>query len=61
MRAPPESKRAALPGGPDRKRNQPAENTEPTADVQARTLRRLFSFCQATAYTIASLAFAVSR
>ena len=35
-----------------------AENLE---SRQARTLLRLFSFCQATANTIASLAFAVSR
>jgi hypothetical protein len=61
MRAPPESKRAALPGGPDRKRYQPEDITETTADVQARSFRRLFSLCQATAFTIASLAFAVSR
>ncbi len=33
---------------------KPKEITETTAEVQARTLRRLFSFCQA----IASLAFA---
>jgi hypothetical protein len=40
---------------------EPEQSTESTPEVQARKLRRLFSFCQATAYTIASLAFAVSR
>jgi hypothetical protein len=44
-----------LGGQPDK------QITETTAKIQARALRRLFSLCQATAYTIASHAFAVSR
>jgi hypothetical protein len=56
-------RKAALQGGPDRKPDlkKPEQSTEPTADVQALTLRRLFSFCRATAHAIARLAFAVSR
>jgi hypothetical protein len=38
-----------------------AESTELVCAVQALKLRRLYSFCHATACTIASLAFAVSR
>ena len=37
------------------------ETTERLRDYQAEKLRQLHSFCRATAPTIASLAFAVSR
>jgi len=35
------------------------ESSEAISDFQAEKLRRLYSFCHATACTIASLAFAV--
>lgn len=35
--------------------------TEAVTDLQAEKLRRLYSFCRATACTIASLAFSVAR
>jgi hypothetical protein len=38
-----------------------ANNKPEALDVQAEKLRRLYCFCHATACTIASLAFAVSR
>lgn len=38
-----------------------AESTDSARNFQALKLRRLYSFCHATACTIASLAFAVSR
>lgn len=34
---------------------------EPVRNFQAEKLRRLYSFCHATARTVATLAFAVSR
>jgi hypothetical protein len=37
---------------------EPEQITEAASDFQAEKLRRLYSFCQATAYTVASLAFA---
>jgi len=37
------------------------DNKRDALDVQAEKLRRLYCFCHATACTIASLAFAVSR
>jgi hypothetical protein len=63
MRGPPDhsSERAALAGSPESHSKQfPCiENpTEAITDLQAEKLRRLYSFCHATAYTIASLAFA---
>ena len=59
----PSSERAALAGSPNRKIHLPcdAQSTEPVSDFQAEKLRRLYCFCHATACTIASLAFAVSR
>jgi len=43
------------------KLNKREEPTEAALVRQAEKLRRLYSFCRATACTIASLAFAVSR
>jgi hypothetical protein len=40
---------------------KPEDSSLVASDFQAEKLRRLYYFCQATAYTIASLAFAVSR
>ena len=65
MRGPPDPEMRNRPGANRtaiRKETfEPHDIAETAADRQARTLRRLFSFCPATAYTIASLAFAVSR
>lgn len=65
MHAPPSpsSERAALAGSPVSHSALPCiENpTEAASDFQAEKLRRLYSFCRATAYTVAALAFAVSR
>jgi hypothetical protein len=60
MRGPPETRKAPRHREPDRKEPhmKPGDIAETAADRQARSLRRLFSFCHATAYTIASLAFA---
>ena len=63
MRGPPDlkSERAALAGSPkSQSKSLPCiENpTEAASDLQAEKLRRLYFFCRATAYTIASLAFA---
>jgi len=62
MRGPPDpkSERAPLPGRPVSQSNNPCiENpTEALSDLQAEKLRQLYSFCRATAYTVASLAFA---
>jgi hypothetical protein len=62
MRGPPEpkSERTALAGSPVSQSNNPciANPTEALSDLQAEKLRQLYSFCRATAYTIASLAFA---
>jgi hypothetical protein len=54
------SERAPLQGRPVSHSDNPCiENpTEAATDHQAEKLRRLYSFCQATAYTIAALAFA---
>ncbi len=58
----PDTNRGACQGAPNSKSHlYTADIAETAADRQARTLRRLFSFCQATACTIASLAFAVTR
>jgi hypothetical protein len=40
---------------------EPHQLSEAVYGLQAEKLRRLFSFCQATACTVARLAFAVSR
>lgn len=65
MRGPPDqnAKRAPLAGRPNRKIHLPCieKPTEAVNDLQAEKLRRLYRFCHATACTIASLAFAVSR
>ena len=55
--------RAALAGSPNRKIHLPCieKPTEAVTDLQAEKRRRLYRFCHATACTIASLAFAVSR
>jgi alpha-D-ribose 1-methylphosphonate 5-phosphate C-P lyase len=62
MRGPPDLKceRAALQGSPISHSDNPCieESSEAISDFQAEKLRRLYSFCRATAYTIASLAFA---
>jgi hypothetical protein len=63
MRGPPDPKceRATLAGSPVSQSNSHPciENpTEAVTDLQADKLRRLYSFCRATACTIASLAFA---
>jgi hypothetical protein len=39
----------------------PDISTEAVSDLQAEKLRRLYSFCHATACTIANLAFSVAR
>ena len=65
MRGPPDpkSERAAQAGSLNCKIHLPytADSTETIPDLQAEKLRRLYRFCHATAVTIASLAFAVSR
>jgi hypothetical protein len=65
MRGPPEQKceRAALAGSPISHSNNHCgeKSSEAIFDFQAEKLRRLYSFCHATACTIARLAFAVSR
>ena len=62
MRGPPDhsSERAPLPGRPNRRADfwKPDESSLAAFDLQAEKLRRLYSFCRATAYTIAALAFA---
>ena len=62
MHAPPDLKceRAPLAGRPISQNQFPytQESSEATSDFQAEKLRRLYSFCRATAYTIAALAFA---
>ena len=63
MRGPPDPemrKGRLCKGSPDRKPDlkKPEEFSLAASDYQAEKLRRLYSFCQATAYTIASLAFA---
>jgi hypothetical protein len=44
-----------------RAERKPEESSLAASDFQALKLRRLYSFCQATACTIATLTFAVSR
>ena len=65
MGAPPDlkSERAALAGSPLAQKSLPctSDSKSEALDVQAEKLRRLYCFCHATACTIASLAFAVSR
>jgi hypothetical protein len=66
MRGPPDPEMrspAAANGRASRrgKSRKPEENSDTLSDLQAEKLRRLYSFCQATACTVASLAFAVSR
>ena len=62
MHAPPspQSKGAALAGSPVAQNHLPytADTTETIREFQARSLRRIYCFCHATACTIASLAFA---
>jgi hypothetical protein len=58
---PPDTRRAATrqSGSPVSQSNFcTADITETARDLQAEKLRRLYSFCRATAYAIASLAFA---
>jgi hypothetical protein len=57
---PPEKRKAPRHREPDRKEHtiEPDDIAETAAHRQAQKLRRLYSFCQATACTIASLAFA---
>jgi hypothetical protein len=58
----PEMRRAALAGSPQSQMDNSNEESSLSApDFQAHRLRRLFSFCQATACTIASLARGVAR
>lgn len=58
----PQMERAALAGSPKFQTKLHTEDSSlAAADFQAEKLRRLYSFCHATACTIASLAFAVSR
>jgi hypothetical protein len=60
----PQMERAALAGSPTFQRQRPTEPhqfNEATVDYQAEKLRRLYSFCEATACTIAQLAFSVRR
>jgi hypothetical protein len=40
---------------------EPHQLNETASSYQAKKLRRLYSFCEATACTIAQLAFSVSR
>jgi hypothetical protein len=66
MRGPPDPEMrspAAANGRASRKPElkKPEQSTEAASVYQAEKLRRLYSFCQVTAYTIARLAFAVSR
>jgi hypothetical protein len=64
MRGPPDPEMRNRPAGHGtayRRAKEPVETTETALDYQAEKLRRLYSFCRATACTIASLAFAVSR
>ena len=66
MHAPPDPEMRNRPAGHGTALSQEAvmkpEHSSPAAsDLQVEKLRRLYYFCQATAYTIASLAFAVSR
>jgi hypothetical protein len=58
----PKTNRAALAGSPV-SYNQDLHNQNPTAPatLQAEKLRRLYSFCHATAAEIARLAFGVCR
>ena len=63
MRGPPDPETRNRPAGDGTAYRRtilkkPEEITETTAEIQARKLRRLYSFCHATACTIASLAFA---
>jgi hypothetical protein len=66
MRGPPDPEMRNRPAGhgtADRRKDfkEHEEPSLPISDLQAEKLRRLYSFCHATAVTIASLAFAVSR
>ena len=64
MRGPPnpQTQRAALVGSPvAQDQNKPGQIAEALAERQAGSLRRAFRLFRATFYTIASLAFAVSR
>jgi hypothetical protein len=65
MQAPPDPQTrspAAANGRASRKGNsEPHQLSEAASDLQAEKLRRLYSFCRATASTIASLAFGVCR
>jgi hypothetical protein len=62
MRGPPECERAALAGSPISQNHSHNEDSSLTAtDLQARGLHRLFSFCRATAFTIANLAWGCAR
>ena len=56
----PDMRKAALADGPISQNQFPytEDSTEIARSFQARKLRRLYSFCHATACTIASLAFA---
>ena len=58
----PEMRRAALAGSPQSQMDNSNKQSSLLApDFQAHRLRRLFSFCQATACTIANLAWGFAR
>jgi hypothetical protein len=66
MRGPPDPEMRNRPAGNGTALSQrvvmkPQDPSLAASDLQVEKLRRLYYFCQATAYTIASLAFAVSR
>lgn len=60
----PDMRKAALADGPVSQTLHPCsarDSSDAARDFQALKLRRLYCFCHATACTIASLAFSVSR
>ena len=65
MHSPPNPKMRSPAAANGRAKSQENIHTEDSSlaafDFQAQKLRRLFSLCQATACTVAHLAFAVSR
>jgi hypothetical protein len=66
MKAPPDPPEMRSPAAANGRANrngdyQPHQVTESVSVLQAEKLRRLYSFCRATAAEIARLAFAVSR
>ena len=65
MRGPPDpemrSPAAANGRAKSQRHSQPHHPSDSAEDFQARKLRGLFSFCQATARTVANLAWGVAR